>query len=194
MRCVEKKSQARLEIAISEIHEDVMTYKHFTHRWFLAKGNHWWPVDSVLNEPVIDILDDYLPKLHFGKYVTQSVCLYVCLFVCLWRCPTISQEQIVRSSPNLVHIWNLELRRDLLILVLMTSLMTSSGPKVGQILKLPYLSQFLSYSVETKTEMQRWLWDIILLWLISGVTSGASGSTLNFDIKMAAIFKIHVAY
>ena len=136
----------------------------------------------------------YLPKLHFGKYVTQSVCLYVCLFVCLWRCPTISQEQIVRSSPNLVHIWNLELRRDLLFLVLMTSLMTSSGPKVGQILKLPYLSQFLSYSVETKTEMQRWLWDIILLWLTSGVTSGASGSTLNFDIKMAAIFKIHVAY
>ena len=136
----------------------------------------------------------YLPKLHFGKYVTQSVCLYVCLFVCLWRCPTISQEQIVRSSPNLVHIWNLELRRDLLFLVLMTSLMTSSGPKVGQILKLPYLSQFLSYSVETKTEMQRWLWDIILLWFTSGVTSGASGSTLNFDIKMAAIFKIHVAY
>ena len=136
----------------------------------------------------------YLPKLHFGKYVTQSVCLYVCLFVCLWRCPTISQEQIVRSSPNLVHIWNLELWRDLLFLVLMTSLMTSSGPKVGQILKLPYLSQFLSYSVETKTEMQRWLWDIILLWLTSGVTSGASGSTLNFDIKMAAIFKIHVAY
>ena len=76
----------------------------------------------------------------------------------------------------------------------MTSLMTSSGPKVGQILKLPYLSQFLSYSVETKTEMQRWLWDIILLWLTSGVTSGASGSILNFDIKMAAIFKIHVAY
>ena len=122
------------------------------------------------------------------------VCMFVCLFVCLWRCPTISQEQIVRSSPNLVHIWNLELRRDLLFLVLMTSLMTSSGPKVGQILKLPYLSQFLSYSVETKTEMQRWLWDIILLWLTSGVTSGASGSTLNFDIKMAAIFKIHVAY
>ena len=26
----------------------------------------------------------YLPKLHFGKYVTQSVCLYVCLFVCLF--------------------------------------------------------------------------------------------------------------
>ena len=136
----------------------------------------------------------YLPKLHFGKYVTQSVCLYVCLFVCLWRCPTISQEQIVRSSPNLVHIWNLELRRDLLFLVLMTSRMTSSGLKVGQILKSPYLRQFLSYSVETKTEMQRWLWDIILLWLTSGVTSGASGSTLNFDIKMAAIFKIHVAY
>ena len=134
--------------------------------------------------------------INFGKYAIARLPfhLYVCLFVCLWRCPTISQEQMVRSSPNLVRIWNLELRRDLLFLVLMTSLMTSSGPKVGQILKLPYLSQFLSYSVETKTEMQRWLWDIILLWLTSGATSGASGSTLNFDIKMAAIFKIHVAY
>ena len=138
----------------------------------------------------------YLPKLHFGKYVTQSVCLYVCLFVCLFV--TLSHH-ISRTNRQIItkllfHIWNLELRRDLLFLVLMTSLMTSSGPKVGQILKLPYLSQFLSYSVETKTEMQRWLWDIILLWLTSGVTSGASGSTLNFDIKMAAIFKIHVAY
>ena len=151
----------------------------------------------------------YLPKLpnyHFGKYVgwsclllakttfwqvCYSVCLSVCLFVCLWRCFTISHEQIIRSSPNLVHICHLELRRDLLFLVLMASRMTSSGLKIGQILKSPYLRQFLSYSVETKTEMQRWLWGIILLWLTSDVTSG---STLNFDIKMAAIFKIHVAY
>ena len=60
--------------------------------------------------------------------------------------------------------------------------------------KIAISQPILRYSVETKTEMQRWLWDIILLWLTSGVTSGASGSTLNFDIKMAAIFKIHVAY
>ena len=53
-----------------------------------------------------------------------------------------------------------------------TSLMTSSGLKIGQILKSSYLRQFLSYSIETKTEMQRWLWDIILFWLTSGVTSG----------------------
>ena len=89
------------------------------------------------------------------------------------------------------HIWYLDLRRDLLFLVLMTSLMTSSCLKIGQILKSSYLRQILSYSIETKTEMQRWLWDIILLWLTSGVTSGL---TLIFDIKMAAIFKIHVEY
>ena len=158
--------------------------------WFLNKSN----INILYNISVMTITITIIIILaNFGKYAISD-CLFICLFVCLWRCPTISQEQIVRSSPNLVHIWNLELRRDLLFLVLMTSLMTSSGPKVGQILKLPYLSQFLSYSVETKTEMQRWLWDIILLWLTSGVTSGASGSTLNFDIKMAAIFKIHVAY
>ena len=153
--------------------------------------------ENVFNSLCIALCDIFVTCQNYilaSMLLSLFVCMFVCLFVCLWRCPTISQEQIVRSSPNLVHIWNLELRRDLLFLVLMTSLMTSSGPKVGQILKLPYLSQFLSYSVETKTEMQRWLWDIILLWLTSGVTSGASGSTLNFDIKMAAIFKIHVAY
>ena len=72
-----------------------------------------------------------------------------------------------------------------------TSLMTSSCLKIGQILKSSYLRQFLSYSIETKTEMQRWLWDIILLWLTSGVTSGL---TLNFDIKMAAILKMPKYY
>ena len=72
-----------------------------------------------------------------------------------------------------------------------TSLMTSSGLKIGQILKSSYLRQFLSYSIETKTEMQRWLWDIILFWLTSGVTSGL---TLNFDIKMAAILKMPKYY
>ena len=46
----------------------------------------------------------YLPKLHFGKYVTQSVCLYVCLFVCLCRCFTISRGRVTKSSPHLVHI------------------------------------------------------------------------------------------
>ena len=72
-----------------------------------------------------------------------------------------------------------------------TSLMTSSDLKIGQILKSSYLRQFLSYSIETKTEMQRWLWDIILFWLTSGVTSGL---TLNFDIKMAAILKMPKYY
>ena len=72
-----------------------------------------------------------------------------------------------------------------------TSLMTSSCLKIGQILKSSYLRQFLSYSIETKTEMQRWSWDIILLWLTSGVTSGL---TLNFDIKMAAILKMPKYY
>ena len=39
--------------------------------------------------------------------------------------------------------------------------------------------------------MQRWLWDIILFWLTSGVTSGL---TLNFDIKMAVILKMPKYY
>ena len=37
----------------------------------------------------------YLPKLHFGKYVTQSVCLYVCLFVTLLHHISRTNHQII---------------------------------------------------------------------------------------------------
>ena len=57
----------------------------------------------------------------------------------------------------------------------------SPGKKRDKILNSPYLRQLLGYSVETKTEMQCWLSNIILLWLSSSITSG---STLSFDIKI----------
>ena len=72
-----------------------------------------------------------------------------------------------------------------------TSLMTSSGLKIGQILKSSYLRQFLSYSIETKTEMQRWLWVIFLLWLTSAITSGKK---VSCNVKMAAILKMPKYY
>ena len=65
--------------------------------------------------------------------------------------------------------------------------MTSPGHKIGQILKLIYLHQYLSYSVDQKLKMSEMLMAIFLLYSNSGITSG----TKKFvGLKMAAILKI----
>ena len=68
---------------------------------------------------------------------------------------------------------------------LMTSLMTSQGHKVGQILKLIYLRQYLSYSVDQKLKMSEMLMAICLVNSLSGITSGKK---VFRELKMAAIF------
>ena len=57
----------------------------------------------------------------------------------------------------------------------MTSLMTSLGHKIGQILKLIYLRQYLSYSVDQKLKMSEMLMAIFLVYSTSGITSGKKG-------------------
>ena len=52
----------------------------------------------------------------------------------------------------------------------MTSSMTSPGHKVGQILKLIYLRQYLSYSVDQKLKLPEILMAIFLVYMYS--TSG----------------------
>ena len=69
----------------------------------------------------------------------------------------------------------------------MTSLMTSSGHKVGQILKLIYLRQCLNYSVDQKLKMLEMLMAIFLVYSTSGMTSGKK---VCRELKMAAILKI----
>ena len=54
----------------------------------------------------------------------------------------------------------------------MTSLMTSQDHKVGQILKLIYLRQYLSYSVDQKLKMSKMLMAIFLISSTSSITSG----------------------
>ena len=51
----------------------------------------------------------------------------------------------------------------------MTSLMTSPGNKIGQILKLIYLRQYLSYSVDQILKMSELLMAIVLVYSISGI-------------------------
>ena len=67
----------------------------------------------------------------------------------------------------------------------MTSLMTSQGHKVGHILQLIYLRQYLSYSVDQRLKMSEMLMAICLVYSLSGITSGKK---VFRELKMAAIF------
>ena len=69
----------------------------------------------------------------------------------------------------------------------MTSLMTSQDQKVGQILKLIYLRQYLSYNVDQKLKMSDMLMAIFLVYSTSGITSGIKGCR---ELKMAAILEV----
>ena len=54
----------------------------------------------------------------------------------------------------------------------MTSSMTSPGHKVGQILKVIYLRQYLILSVDQKLKMSEMLMAIFLVYSTSGISSG----------------------
>ena len=69
----------------------------------------------------------------------------------------------------------------------MTSLMTCPGHKIGQILKLIYLRQYLNYSVDQKLKMSKMPMAIFLVYSTSGITSGKK---VCRELKMAAILKI----
>ena len=70
---------------------------------------------------------------------------------------------------------------------LMTSLMTSQDHKVGHILKLIYLRQYLSYSVDQNLKMSEMSMTIFLAYSTSGTTFGKK---VCRELKMAAILKI----
>ena len=65
--------------------------------------------------------------------------------------------------------------------------MTSPGNKIGQILKLIYLRQYLGYSVDQKLKMSEMLMAVTLVYSTSGITSGKK---VGRELKMAAILKI----
>ena len=64
--------------------------------------------------------------------------------------------------------------------------MTSPGHKICQILKLIYLRQYLSYSVDQKLKMSEMLMAIFLVYSTSGITSSKKFVGLN----MTTILKI----
>ena len=75
-------------------------------------------------------------NLQFWQ-VCSSDGLFVSLSVCLSVMLTIPVAPLKQSTPNFTHICILDLATCVYFLVLMTWSMTSSGPKIGQIFKLP---------------------------------------------------------
>ena len=106
----------------------------------------------------------------------------VCLFVCVW----LSMKDWCHTNNILqVHGWGC-LVVQVMFHALMTSLMTSQDHKVGQILKLTYLCQYLSYSVNQKLKMSEMLMAIFLVYSTSGTTSGIK---VCRELNMAAVLK-----
>ena len=84
----------------------------------------------------------------------------------------ITKQRAKISSLNFLCICIIRLWQQLYEYIFMTSLMTSPGHKIGQILKLIYLRQYLSYSVDQKLKMSEMLMAIFLVYSTSGITSG----------------------
>ena len=81
----------------------------------------------------------------------------------------------------------------------MTSLMTLPGHKIGQIFKLIYLRQYLSYSVDQKLKISEMLMAIVLVYSTSGITSGKKvcraqngGHFENFEILNTASIRLQI--
>ena len=112
-----------------------------------------------------------------------SVCL---VYVCHDVCPDdLTMKDWCHTNHILqVHCWGC-LVVQVMFHALMTSLMASPGHKEGQILKLIYLRQYLSYSVDQKLKISEMLMAIFLVYSTSGITSGKKDCR---QLKMAAIF------
>ena len=71
----------------------------------------------------------------------------------------------------------------------MTSSMTSPGHKVGQILEVIYLRQYLSKSVDQELKMSEMLTTIFLAYSTSGITSGKKVCCELKKVAMLKFFK-----
>ena len=99
----------------------------------------------------------------------------------------ITKQRARITSLNFLCICIIRLWLQLYEYIFMTSLMTSPGHKIGQILKLIYLRQYLNHSVDQKLKMSEMLMAIFLVYSPSDITSDKK---VCRELKMAAILKI----
>ena len=122
----------------------------------------------------------------------MCVCLFVCVCVVVYVCHDVCPDDLTMKdwchTNNIlqVHCWGC-LVVQVMFRALMTSLMTSQDHKVGQILKLIYLLQYLSYSIDQKLKLSEMLMAIFLVYSTSGIICGKK---VCRELKMAAILKI----
>ena len=106
----------------------------------------------------------------------------------------ITKQRAQISPLNFLYIYIIRLWLQLYEHICLTSLMTSPGHKIGQILKLIYLRQYFNYSVDQKLKMSEMLMAIFLVYSTSGITSGKKslsraqngGHFENFEILNTA--------
>ena len=124
------------------------------------------------------------------------MCVCLSVYVCHDVCPDdLTMKDWCHTNNILqVHCWGC-LIVQVMFHALMTSLMTSQDHKVGQILKLIYLRQYLSYSVDQMLKMSEMRMAIFLEYSTSGMTSGKKfvasraqngGHFKNFEISNTA--------
>ena len=104
----------------------------------------------------------------------------------------ITKQRAKISPSNFLCICIMRLWLQLFKCIFMTSLITSPGHKVGQILKLIYLYEYLNYSVDQKLKMSEMLMAILLVYSSSGITSGKKqtqngGHFKHFEISNTAL-------
>ena len=99
----------------------------------------------------------------------------------------ITKQRAKISSLNSLCICIIRLWLQLYEYIFMTSLMTSPGHKIGQILKLIYLRQYLNYSVDQKLKMSEMLMAIFLVYSPSGITSSKKFVTSQGGLKVGLL-------
>ena len=99
----------------------------------------------------------------------------------------ITKQRAKISSLNFLCICIIRLWLQLYEYIFLTSFITLPGHKIGQILKVVYLRQYLNYCVDQKLKMSEMLMAIFLVYSPSGITSGKK---VCRELKMAVILKI----
>ena len=120
-------------------------------------------------------LSQIMPRKVFTSMTSQGGLKVGPLYSFIYEITTffmITKKRAKISSLNFLCICIMRLWLQLYKYIFMTSLMTSPGRKIGQILKLIYLRQYLSYSVGQKFKMSEMLIAIFLVYSPSGITSG----------------------
>ena len=130
----------------------------------------------------------YHPNV-FTLCVCDFVCLFVCLFVSLSRCLSgrFNYEGLVPHKQYFAGT--------LLGMSSCASYVSRTQDVIDDVtrsqsksnLKMIYLSQYLSWSVDQKLKMSEMLMAIFLVYYPSGITSGKK---VCRELKMAAILKI----